>query len=151
MKVPAPSVIQIRNSNAEDFDSIVQLLHQLYPEKSFDLVSLRNVYDFLLASNQWVLLSAICDQLVIGFGSLTLKRNLLWSETLIGYANDLVIDKSYRGQGIGAQILSRLANWAREQGCHRIELNSAFHRKYAHAFFEHQGFKSGAYFYSKSL
>jgi|ERR1039458_2149300 GNAT superfamily N-acetyltransferase len=145
------SMVEIRKCRSEDFDAIVPLLRQLYPDKPFDLVSLRSVYDRSLASAQQVYLCAVCDQQTVGFGSLTIKSNLLWSETFIGYVNDMVVDGAYRGRGIGTQILDHLISWARERGCNRIELNSAFHRKAAQAFYEHRGFKSGAYFYSKLL
>jgi GNAT superfamily N-acetyltransferase len=143
--------LKIRNCKVDDFDAVVPLLRQLYPDKSFDLVSLRRAYDRSLASDERVLFCAIFHQQMVGFGSLAIKSNLLWCETLIGYVNDMVVDEAYRGQGIGTQILDHIISWAREQGCHRIELNSSFHRKASHAFYEHRGFKRGAYFYSKLL
>jgi len=93
----------------------------------------------------------VCDQQIVGFGSLTIKSSLKWSETLIGSVDEMVVEEACRGRGIGTQILNRLISSARERGCSRIELTSAFHRKEAHAFYEHRGFKSGAYFYSKML
>lgn len=142
---------KIRNCKAEDFDAIVPLLRQLYPDKPFDLVSLQRAYDRSLASDEQAFLCAICDRHIVGFGSVYLKSNLLWCETLIGYVNDMVVDEAYRSRGIGTQILDQLISWAGERGCHRIELNSSFHREASHAFYERRGFKRGAYFYSKSL
>lgn len=151
MDTLATSVVEIRKCKAEDFDVILPLLHQLYPDKTFDLALLQCAYGRLLVSEQWVFLCAVRDQLVIGFGSLTIKTNLLWCGTLIGYVNDMVVDGEYRGRRIGTQILDGLISWARERGCNRIELNASFERKAAHAFYEHRGFKCGAYFYSKLL
>jgi GNAT superfamily N-acetyltransferase len=145
------SMIEIRKCRAEDFDAILPLLRQLYPDKAFNLPSLQRAYDHSLASDQLVFLCAVCEQRVIGFGSLTIKSNLLWYETLIGYVSDMVVDRAYRSRGIGSQILDHLVSWAREHGCRRIELNTAFHRKDSRTFYERRGFKSGAYFYSKSL
>lgn len=127
------------------------LLRQLYPDKTFDLVLLQRAYNRSLASDEQMFLCAMCDQQVVGFGSLSIKSNLLWCETLIGYVNDMVVDKAYRGRGIGTEVLDHLISWARERECHRIELNSSFHREASHAFYEHRGFKRGAYFYSKSV
>jgi GNAT superfamily N-acetyltransferase len=145
------SMIEIRKCRAEDFDGIVPLLRQLWPDKPLDLSSLRRVFDRSLASDQQIYFCAVCDRQTIGFGSLTINSKLLWSETLVGYVSDMVVDEAYQGRGIGTQILDHLVSWAREQGCRRIELNSSFHRKDAHTFYEHRGFKSGAFFYSKSL
>lgn len=145
------SMVELRQCRAGDFDAILPLLRQLYPDKPFDLPSLHHAYDRSLADDQCVFLCAVCDQRIVGFGSLTIKSNLLWCETLIGYVSDMVVDEAYRSRGIGTQILDQLISWAREHGCRRLELNTAFHRKAAHTFYERRGFKSGAFFYSKSL
>jgi glucosamine-phosphate N-acetyltransferase len=125
-------------------------LGQLWPGKPLDFVSLRSVYDRALGSERQVYLCAVLDQQVIGFGSLAIKSNL-WSEAFVGYVDEMIVDEAQRGRGVGSQILDYLTSWARERGCNRIELDSAFHRKDAHAFYEHRGFQSRAYLYSKLL
>ncbi len=150
MNALVTTMIQIRKCMAEDFDGVVALLRQLWPGKPLDLVSLRSTYDRSLASERQVYLCAVCDKQVVGFGSLTIKSNL-WSEAFVGYVDEMVTDGAHQGRGIGTQILDRLISWAREQGCNRIELDSAFHRKDAHAFYERRGFQSRAYLYSKLL
>lgn len=146
-----PGKVEIRKCNLEDFDAILPLLHQLYPDRHFDLISLRRVYDLSLAADRQGSLCAICDQRVVGFGTVTIKSNLLWCETLIGYVSDMVVDREYRARGIGTLILDGLISWAQERGCGRIEINTSLDRKAAHAFYQRRGFKCGAYFYSKSL
>jgi len=144
------AMIQTRECRAEDFDSVVVLLGQLWPGKQLDPVALRRVYDRSLASDQQLYLCVESGKRVVGFGSLSIKSNL-WSEALVGYVDEMVVDEAHRGRGIGKQILDCLILWARERGCNRIELDSAFHRKDAHAFYERQGFQSRAYLYSKLL
>jgi GNAT superfamily N-acetyltransferase len=143
-------MIQIRACQAEDFEGVVALLRQLWPGKPLELDSLRSVYDRALTSDRQVYLCAVLDQQVVGFGSLTIKSNL-WNEAFVGYVDEMVVDKAQRGRGVGTQILDHLISWARERGCNRIELDSAFHRKDAHAFYERRGFQSRAYLYSKLL
>ena len=151
MNPPATNTVEIRNCRAEDFDVAVTLLRQLYPDKPFDLILLRRAYDRSLASGERRFLCAVYDRQVVGFGSVTIKSNLLWCETLIGYVSDMIVDETCRDRGIGTQILDHLISWARERGCHRIELNSSFRRKASHAFYQRRGLKRGAYFYSKSV
>lgn len=151
MNVPAADTVAIRSCAADDFDAIVPLLRQLYAGKKFDLVALRGAFESSLDSEQRILLCARCDQQIVGFGSVTIKTNLLWCETKIGYVSDMIVDRLYRGRGIGSRILDQLVSWARGHGCNRIELNSEFRREKAHAFYERRGFKRGAYFYSKTL
>jgi GNAT superfamily N-acetyltransferase len=114
-------------------------LGQLWPGKPLDSISLRRVYERTLASDQQVYLCAVCDQQVVGFGSLTIKSNR-WNEAFVGYVDEMVVDGAHRGRGIGTQLLDHLMSWAREHGCNRIELDSAFHRKEARAFYERRGF-----------
>jgi GNAT superfamily N-acetyltransferase len=132
-------MIQTRVCNSEDFDEIAALLRQLWPDKPQDLVSLRQVY-----------LCATVDGRVAGFGSLTIKSNL-WCEGFLGFVDELVVDEAHRDRGIGTKLLDDLISGARERGCHRVELDSAFHRKAARAFYERRGFQSRAYLYSKPL
>jgi len=40
---------------------------------------------------------------------------------------------------------------ARQNNCKQIELDSSFHRKEAHQFYESIGFKSRAYLFTKQL
>jgi len=126
------------------------LLAQLWPGKPLDPMGLRNVYNRALASDRQLYLCALDGQQVVGFGSLAIKANL-WSEAFVGFVDEMVVDEAHRGQGIGSQILGQLTIWAREHGCNRIELDSAFHRKGAHAFYERHGFQSRGYLFSKLL
>lgn len=141
---------QIRECKAEDFDGVVVLLRQLWPDRSLDLAALRNTFNDSLGSDWRILLCAVSDQRMLGFGSLTLKRSL-GSAAPVGYVDEMVIDEEHRGRGIGGRILECLTFWARDQGCGHVELDSAFHRKDAHAFYERRGFKSYALLYSKAL
>jgi len=143
-------MIQIRNCSPDDFDGVVTLLRQLWPGKPLELDALRSTFDRALASDRQIYICAASEKEVVGFGSLSTKNNL-WSPGPVGYVDEMVVDGAHQGRGIGTKILNHLVSCARERGCTRIELDSAFHRKNAHAFYEQQGFESRAYLYSKLL
>lgn len=143
-------MIRIRECTAADFDNVVALLRQLWPGTPLDLGAVRSTFERALASPCQLYLCAESDQKVVGFGSLTTKSTL-WNEALVGYVDEMVVDEGHRGKGIGSEILDHLTRWARDQGCNCIELDSAFHRKETHVFYERHGFQSYAYLYSKSL
>lgn len=143
-------MLEIRPCRPEDFESVVALLHQLWPDKPLDAPALRRIYDRALTSDRQIYLCVVCDQQVAGFGSLTIKSNL-WSESFVAFVDEMVVDAVHRGRGIGTLLLDQLTAWARERGCNRIELDSAFHRKEAHAFYEKRGFQSRAWLYTKLL
>jgi len=143
-------MIHIRNCKAEDFEGVVALLRQLWPDMPLELDALRRTFDRSLASDRQIYICAVSGQQAVGFGSMTIKSNL-WSAGFVGYVDEMVIDGAHRGRGIGTQILDHLVSTARDLGCSRVELDSAFHRKSAHAFYEQRGFQSRAYLYSKPL
>lgn len=55
--------------------------------------------------------------------------------------SNLVIRKSYRGKGIGTQILMRIEEKARQAGLHKISLMVAMENQAARRFYERNGFK----------
>lgn len=143
-------MIQIRPCRVEDFEDVVRLLRQLWPDKPLDYASLQTVFGRALASESQVYLCATDGQHVVGFGSLTLKNNL-WQEGYLAHIDELVVDSEYRGRGAGTLLLDQLIVVAREKGCRRVELDSAFHRKQAHQFYEQHDFQNRGFLFSREL
>ena len=143
-------MIQIRECSNADFNEIVILLQQLWPDKSLGVQSLKIVYEKALFSENQKYICAVEESKVIGFGSLTIKNNL-WLEGNLGHIDELVVDNSTRGKGVGSQLLKELIQIAKEKNCRRIELDTAFHRKDTHRFYENQGFENRAYLFSMVL
>lgn len=142
--------IEVRRSCSGDFEQIVSLLRQLWTDKKVDPNFLLPIFKKALVSDSKIYLVATNVNQVIGFGSLTLKDDL-WPEGQVAYLDELVIDDRHRNKGIGAQLLERLIFIAKQKGCYRIELTSAFYRKESHRFYERHGFASRAYVFSKIL
>jgi GNAT superfamily N-acetyltransferase len=143
-------MVQIRPSQLQDFDGVIALLRQLWPDKHLDLDLLRTVFQRALDCETQAYLCAVDGERVIGFGSLTLK-NSLWQEGYLGHVDELVVDRDYRGHGIGVRLLTELTDLARRQGCRRVELDSALHRHEAHQFYGQNGFENRACLFSKGL
>jgi len=126
------------------------LLKQLWPDNEFDATGLQLVFDRALASQNQKLIISILDNRVVGYCSLTIKNNL-WQAGYMGNVDELVVDVNYRSRGIGKQLIERIEEIALQNNCKRIELDSSFHRKEAHRFYENIGFKSRAYLFTKPL
>jgi ribosomal protein S18 acetylase RimI-like enzyme len=144
------AMIQIRNCTEADFEQIVELLSQLWPDNSLDTWKLKDVFNRGLSSGNQRYICATIDSKVIGFCSLTVKNNL-WQQGYLGHIDELVVDKQNRGFGVGSQLLERIMEIAKEMGCRRVELDSGFHRVKAHSFYQQKGFKKRAYLFSKQL
>jgi len=144
------AMFNTRQCRNEDFCDVMQLLGQLWPDKQLDRSLLQKAFDRGVRSDSQVYLCATHGQRIVGFGSLTLKNNL-WQEGYLGHIDELVVDCEYRGRGVGTLLLNELVAIATERECRRVELDSAFHRKQAHQFYERHGFENRAFLFSRVL
>ena len=78
---------------------------------------------------------AVEDGDVVGFGSLIIKNNL-WQAGYLAHIDELIVSKERRGLGIGSALLAAVIAIAKEAGCSRVELDSAYHRSAAHEFYQ---------------
>ena len=58
-----------------------------------------------------------------------------------GYMEDVFVDESLRGQGIGTRIVKELIEKARESGCYKLICTSRYENKKAHELYLKLGFK----------
>lgn len=140
----------IRPCQPHDFDAVLSLLRQLWPDKQLDAGALREVFDRALQSDAQVYLCATDGDQVLGFVSLTVKNNL-WQAANLGHIDELVVDEQHRGRGLGKKLLDAIIVQARQKNCARVELDSAFHRREAHSFYEKHHFANRAILFSKIL
>ncbi|MBK7948879.1 MAG: GNAT family N-acetyltransferase [Deltaproteobacteria bacterium] len=129
---------------------MAKLLRQLWPNRPMNLDASEVVFNRALASDQQELICAVKDDVLIGFGTLTFKNNL-WVEGCLAHVDELVVEGTSSGQGVGTRLLEELIMTARQRGCRRVELDSAHHRQQAHQFYEKQGFENRALLFSRPL
>jgi len=147
--IKTPSV-EIRECRHEDFDGVFPLLRQLWPECAIDPEKMRDIYRQLLEAATSYVLCALSDGHITGFCDFYV-RDSLWQQGKLAYVDELVVDESMRGRGTGAALLEQAAGTARDLGCSRIELDSAFHRTDAHRFYDNQGWEKRAFLFGKDL
>jgi phosphoglycolate phosphatase len=97
----------------------------------------------LMNNNSYILIVAEENGMIIGtvmgIICLTMVANL--NSFLV--IEVVVIDKKYRGNGIGKVMLLELKNRVKRQGCSYIILVSGEQRKEAHKFYEVLGYDEG--------
>jgi GNAT superfamily N-acetyltransferase len=142
--------IQIRPVVKGDIDSILPLLQQLWPKKKIHLHQIQSLIQQQLLSRNHHLVVAEQQNRVVGFGSLSRKINL-WTEGMLGHIDELVVDYQEQQRGIGTIILNYIIERGLQLGCRRIELDSAYHRKQAHQFYQRKGFVNRAMLFSKQV
>ena len=68
------------------------------------------------------------------------------------WIRDLATLESERSKGYGKQLLDFIADYAKAQGCSRVNLHTRLHREDAQRFYEDKaGFEKHAYVYKKLL
>jgi GNAT superfamily N-acetyltransferase len=90
------------------------------------------------------------DGRVVGFVDLEFRARLNFL-TPQAWLPDLVVAEDARSAGVGAALLERCEETARERGCWSLELESANWRERAHAFYEREGWKDQGKSFGKLL
>jgi glucosamine-phosphate N-acetyltransferase len=139
---------KIRSVTFDDFDSVFELLKQLWSDKKFNKDNTKISFERGLQNDVYI--CAEDKGKVVGFCSMSVK-NSLWEDGEIAYISEIIVDHYARGTGIGTQLIQSIIELANERGCMRIELDSAFHRNMAHQFYESLGFDKRAYLFSLKL
>jgi len=142
--------VLIRYFEARDFDQVFGLLKQLWSYKELNNDGMKKMLDHNLSTSGHFYIVATVGAQVVGFCSLSVKHNL-WLQDFLGNVDEMVVDESYRGQGIGKKLMHRITEIAIENNCKQLELESSFHREKAHAFYEELGFEKRAFLFSKPL
>ena len=124
----------IRNARESDFESILSLFKQLWPNKQLNKEDLYVVFSRGILSEDNELYCAEIDNKVIGFCSYAIVNNF-WQEGYIAYIYSMIVDEELRGKGIGTELLKKTFETAKLKGCKKIELDSGFHREQAHKFY----------------
>ena len=77
---------------------------------------------------------------IVGTWSLLVMVNLAHRGLPSAIVEDVVVDKSCRGAGIGRRMMRQAMDIARAKGCYKLALTSGQHRPDAHRFYDSLGF-----------
>ncbi|WP_410211343.1 GNAT family N-acetyltransferase [Aquirhabdus sp.] len=131
-----PDVI-IRKAQLDDAAILVELSRQLgYPATVAEI--LKRLETILSQFDQQVLIAEIYGRVVGWVHTFTAYRVESSPFAEIG---GLVVDQSFRGKGIGLELVSQSRQWARDQGLGQIRVRSNVTREAAHRFYQRIGFE----------
>ncbi len=76
----------------------------------------------------------ISSNRIVASGTLLLERKFIHNLSSVGHIEDIVVDKDYRGLGLGKSMINHLTNIAKKEGCYKVILNCnrnniAFYKK----------------------
>ena len=140
----------IRTLQKQDDAILVNLILELGYQMTLDEV--KKQYDMLRIHPDYETLVIEKNGTVVGFAGLC---KAYFFEAPGNYARILafVVSESVRQQGIGRKLLQACEQWAMEQGCNTITLNSGnrAEREAAHRFYTENGFLAKSTGFSKEL
>jgi len=125
----------IRYARIEDLDDILRLLDQLSPADKTDRSEF--VFRMLINNGHYVIALYEDGNKVIGTATLMVRINLSHDCRPVGYIENVVVDDSYRGQGIGKKLVENLLDKADALDCYKVILDCSKHNI---KFYEKVGF-----------
>jgi GNAT superfamily N-acetyltransferase len=90
------------------------------------------------------LLICECAGHACGTALVSLCADVMFNSQPFAVVENVVIDESARGQGVGTALFQHIESFCRDAECSKIMLLSAFGREDAHRFFERMGFVGSA-------
>ncbi len=132
------NTITIRSASLADTPAIAVLAKQLgYPASKEEM---RGRLERVLADPEKAVWVAERGGQVVGWVNVFLLYEL--ADPPLAFVAGLVTDESCRGQGIGRALMARVEEWARDHGCHEVQLRSNVIRVDAHRFYEAIGYEA---------
>ncbi|HMW57525.1 MAG: GNAT family N-acetyltransferase [Candidatus Accumulibacter phosphatis] len=86
---------------------------------------------------------------VVAVAGFRVGENLAWGRFL--YVDDLITLPSHRSKGLGTSLLSWLREFAVQEGCVQMHLDSGIQRKDAHRFYEREGMSITSFHFAEYI
>ncbi len=135
-----------------DLQAILQLYQQLHPQEDSEVTPERQrAFAKILANDDNYLMVAKDEDKIIATAHLTILNNLSRNGRPAAYVENVVVDRQYRSQGVGEELLAHLNKLAAENNCYKIFLctgtiNNAERdkdREKRHRFYRKTGLQDG--------
>ena len=117
------------------YEAVLSLLPQLNPD--LELPSRQHLEGVLKARNSHFFIAELDNRSIVGM--LTLATYNLPASVKF-WIEDVVVDESYRGKGIGKELMLHAISYARSAGAKSIDLTSRPFRTGANKLYQDMGF-----------
>ena len=134
--------MELRELNEKDLESLIKLYEQLDDANgNFTAEDARKIWKTEIEGNKKIkYYGAVENGKVISTCYCLIIPNLTRLGSSIAFVENVVTDSKYRGQGLGRKVMEMAIEFARENNCYKVILQSASFRKEAHQFYKNLGF-----------
>ena len=63
------------------------------------------------------------DGIIVANGTLIIEKKLIHGGGKLGHIEDIVVDKTTRGMGLGKKLISFLIDYAKKKNCYKVTLD----------------------------
>lgn len=134
-------------SSRDEIISAFPIIHQMYSKMNKDIYI--SYIDDMTKGNNYNMIGAYNNNKLVGIASYwVLTRFYCGKYIQIG---NMVVDKNFRSNGIGAKLLKYVENKGRELGCQRYILDSYTENKKSHKLYFKEGFYVEGLHFMKDL
>ncbi|MCI9087023.1 MAG: GNAT family N-acetyltransferase [Clostridia bacterium] len=141
--------MEIREIILDDLDRVFELLNNLYHGK-LNFSRFQEIYKLKLEDENNYYIVAIKERKIVAILTAELQEKLHRDNKQL-FIEDLIVDESYRSQGIGKALLQNAVDYARINNCNVVELTSYIDNEKAHKFYETNNFVKHSYKFKKYL
>ena len=143
MTMPA---IEIRPATRNDLSAILALMVDIETDDQvLDLPAAEAIFERMQSYPNYIIYVTVAEGKVIGTFSLLIMDNLAHLGAPSGIVEDVVVHSSWRGQGIGKQMMQFAMQQCQKAGCYKMALSSNLIREQAHRFYDQLGFQRHGY------
>lgn len=133
----------IREARPDDFQAIIRLYRQLHPADPVITDGTdRAAFDAILGAPGLTLFVLEKDDQVVATTYLNVIPNITRSASPYAVIENVVVDESLRGTGLGRQIMAATLDAAWEAGCYKAMLQTGSKRASTHAYYRSCGFSA---------
>jgi GNAT superfamily N-acetyltransferase len=146
-------MIHIRRATESDLAAIVRLHNQLDADAAqISDSDAQRIFARINTYPDYAIYAAERDDGRIAgtFGLLVIDK-LAHNGKPSGIVEDVVVDESLRGHGIGREMMRFAMEYCRARGCYKLALSSNLKRTEAHGFYETLGFRKHGFSYVVDL
>jgi N-acetylglutamate synthase-like GNAT family acetyltransferase len=129
--------VVIRPANINDAESIVSLSDELGYQPTLNEIKNR-IISFSSKENQKIFVAEFNK--IFGWVHISIVEPL--ESNSFGELRGIVVNKDYRGKGIGTKLIKSAENWVKSMGCNRIRIRTNVKRIETREYYSKLGFTS---------
>ena len=134
---------RLREAVHKDKEQVYKLLVAL-EEKNIDINSFSSIFDANLANPFVFYYVYERENMILGFVSIHMQK-LLHHTSNVAEIQELIVDETIRGQGIGKRLFHKAKEVAAKNDCSQLEVCCNHKRTQSHKFYCAQGMTNNHY------